>query len=131
MSQDEALNKDNSVFAELSETIDKLKNKAKEDFNQKRNGFEDDYEIAYLRGYLFGQLATFEDCYNLFATMLRKLSNNQSDKDIIIMLKQQLIVSLNIINTIYQKNTDKEPIEEYLKLTENAVFLIKEASGNV
>lgn len=128
-----SLNKSaDSVFTELSQAVERLKQGARDRFNNDKNGSEDEYELAYLRGYFFGQLAALEDCYNLFVPFLSKISNENKDANLA--LKQQLSVAIKIIDDFVEKIQTCESnkkLFEYITLIEGTISLIKESSKNI
>ena len=118
-----------SLFIELQQAVERLKQQANDNFRDHRNGFEDDYEVAYMRGYLFGQLASLEDCYNLFSEFLSRISQN--DKKAINVLKQQINVSIKIIEDLTEKIRTDQPTKEYIELIQETISLIKNSSKNI
>ncbi|HVI41603.1 MAG TPA: hypothetical protein VM577_13200 [Anaerovoracaceae bacterium] len=121
-----------SVFTELSQAVERLKQSARDKFNNDKNGSEDEYELAYLRGYFFGQLAALEDCYNLFVPFLSKISNENKDANLA--LKQQLMVAVKIVDDFVEKIEDNQSLralQEYITLIEGTISLIKESSKNI
>lgn len=125
-------NKSNSSSAllfELKSSIKKLKLAAKEQYDKCHNLTEDEYELAYARGYYFGQLAALEDCFNLFEVLL--YSSKKEDKITIEILKQQIFVLVKIVEDISIKIKNNEPTEKIIDSVQNVVSLIKNNIENL
>ena len=123
------VNEFQALLLELNVSIDKLKSESKDKYNKIKSNTEDQYELAYARGYYFGQLATLEDCANLFGILLT--STQKNNKVTIDVLKQQITVMIKIIEDLSVKVKSNEPITEFVNSVQNVVSLVKNNINNL
>lgn len=130
MNSENSLNKSSeAIFTELSQAVERLKQQAKLRFDKTKNNSDDEYEQAYIQGFFFGQMASLEDCYNLFTPLLSKACQENGSANLA--LKQQLRVVVKIIDDLTEKVNNNQPLEQYLDLIKDTISLIKESYKNI
>ena len=123
------VNEFQALMLELKTSIDKLKSESKEKYDKTKGNTDDEYELAYARGYYFGQLASLEDCTNLFGILLESIQKN--NKVTVDILKQQITVMIKIVEDLSAKVNANESVIEFVDSIQNVVALVKNNINNL